>query len=129
MTSGAPAVSGRHQVEEFLAGHPGARAAFERVWSALEDAGGCTVRVSRSQVAFRRRRGFAFLWLPGQYLAQPAAEVVLTIALGRRDPSPRWKEVVHPARGHWIHHLEIHRPDDVDDEVADWLREAAERAG
>jgi hypothetical protein len=116
-------------VEDFFTGYPTGRAVFDRVRSVLEAAGGCEVRVSRSQVAFRRRRGFAYLWLPGQYLARPATEVVLTVALGRHDPSPRWKDVVHPARAHWMHHLEVHGPADVDDEVAGWLREAAERAG
>jgi len=28
-----------------------------------------------------------------------------------------------------MHHLEVAGPDDIDDEVAGWLREAAERAG
>ncbi|GAA0811030.1 DUF5655 domain-containing protein [Spirilliplanes yamanashiensis] len=84
-----------------------------------------TVRVSKSQVAFRRRRGFAFLWLPGQYLAKPAADIVLSIALRRRLRSDRFKEIVHPAAGTWMHHLEIHSVRDVDDEVAGWLREAA----
>ena len=105
------------------------RAVFERVRSVLETVGGCSVRVTRSQVSFRRRRGFAYLWLPGQYLARPAAEVVLTIALGRHDPSPRWKEVVHPAWAHWMHHLEVAELDDINAEAAGWLREAAERAG
>jgi hypothetical protein len=116
-------------IDAFFAGRPVARDAFRRVRSVLEAAGGCTVRVSRSQVAFRRRRGFAYLWRPGQYLRSPSAEVVLSIALGRRDPSPRWKEVAHPAGGHWMHHLEVHDPAEIDAEVEDWLREAAERAG
>jgi hypothetical protein len=54
--------------------------------------------------------------------------VVLSIALGRRDDSPRWKEVAHPSPKHWIHHLEVRDLADIDDEVAGWLREAAERA-
>jgi hypothetical protein len=114
---------------DFFADHPMARGVFDRVASVLADVGGCAVRVSTSQVAFRRRRGFAYLWLPGRYLTRPAAEVVLTVALGRRDPSPRFKEVVHPARAHWIHHLEVHDPAEIDEEVAGWLREAAARAG
>ena len=54
---------------------------------------------------------------------------MLSVALGRLDGSPRWKEVAHPAAAHWMHHLEIHRAADVDAEVEGWLREAAERAG
>jgi hypothetical protein len=66
--------------------------------------------------------------MPGQYLRKSNAEVVLSIALGRFVQSPRFKEVAHPAPGQWMHHLEIQDPRDIDDEVAGWLREAAERA-
>ena len=86
------------------------------------------VRTTRSQVSFRRERGFAYLWLPGRWLAKPGAEVVLSIALDRRDGSPRFKEVVHPAPKVWMHHLEVHALDDVDEQVVDWLREAQAHA-
>ena len=89
---------------------------------------GVTLRVTRSQIAFRRRRGFAWLWLPGQYLRRPAADVVLSIGLGRHLDSPRWKEVAHPAPAHWIHHLEVRAASEIDGEVMEWLLEAAERA-
>jgi hypothetical protein len=115
--------------EEFFADHPAGQAAYDRVCAMLKPIGPYSVRVTKSQVAFRRRRGFAYLWMPGQYLAKPAAEVVLSIALGRQDTSRRFKEVAHPAPRQWMHHLELHRTDDLDDEVAGWLREAAGRAG
>jgi hypothetical protein len=115
-------------VERFFADHPSGLAVFERVSEAVAPAGPVTVRVSRSQVAFRRTRGFAFLWLPGMYLRGPGAEVVLSIALGREVASERWKQVVSPSPGSWMHHLEVGSPEDVDDEVAGWLLEAAERS-
>jgi hypothetical protein len=87
------------------------------------------IRTSRSQVAFRRQRGFAVLWRPGQYLAHPGAEVVLSVLLERCDTSPRWKEVVHPAPRRWQHHLEVHAAADIDEEVRAWLHEAAVAAG
>lgn len=104
--------------EEHLAGHPLALAVLARVRDVLEAAGRVDVRVSRSQIAFRRDRGFAYLWLPGRYLAKPGADVVLSIALGRRDGSPRWKQVVEPVPGQWMHHLEGRDVSEVDDEVA-----------
>jgi Domain of unknown function (DUF5655) len=115
--------------EELFAGHPLALTVFVRVHSVLARLGPVDVRTTRSQVAFRRGRGFAYLWLPGQYLAKPAAEVVLSIALGRHEPSPRFKEVVRPSPKHWMHHLEINDAADIDDEVVGWLREAFERSG
>jgi hypothetical protein len=115
--------------EVHFAGRPVALATLARVRSILDAAGPYAERATRSQVVFRRARGFAWLWDPGRYLAHPTAEVVLSIALGRRDPSPRFKEVVHPSPRHWIHHLEVHDAAAADDEVAAWLREAWERAG
>jgi hypothetical protein len=116
------------QPENFFAGHPDARAVFEKVRFVLNRLGPVEVRTSKSQVAFRRKRGFAFLWIPGRYLSKPTAEVVLSIALGRNDRSPRFKEVVHPAPSQWMHHLEIRDAGDIHDEVVGWLREAADRA-
>lgn len=87
-----------------------------------------TARASTSQVAFRRRRGFAYLWRPAQYLRGPAAEVVLSIALHDALSSPRFKEIAHPARDVWMHHLEIRSVAEVDAEVEQWLLIAADEA-
>jgi hypothetical protein len=114
---------------DLFAGNPLGVEAFMKVSSILDGIGDVEVRTTESQVAFRRKWGFAYLWPPGKYLAKPDAPVVLSIALGRRDDSERWKEVVHPASRHWMHHLEVRRLEDLDEEVADWLIEAAERAG
>lgn len=114
--------------EELLAGHPLALETLGWVRSAVAQLGPAEVRASRSQVAFRRARGFAYLWLPGQYLRTPQADVVLSVVLGRHDGSSRWKEVAHPSRLHWMHHLEVHHAAELDDEVRAWLREAYDRA-
>jgi hypothetical protein len=116
------------KAHEMLGDHPVALRVLERVVSIVERFGPTGVRVSKSQIALRRRRGFAYLWRPRQYLGR-GAEIVLSIALGRRDESPRFKEVVHPSPKHWLHHLEIDDPDGVDAEVVGWLREAFDRAG
>jgi hypothetical protein len=115
--------------EEHFAGHPFAEAVFTWTRDVLTGLGPCDVRATKSQVAFRRRRGFAYVWMPGRYLAHPAAEVVLSVSLPRHDPSPRFKEVVHPTTGQWLHHLEVHDLDDLDAEVEGWLGEAYAAAG
>jgi hypothetical protein len=114
---------------QFFAGSPEGLGFYQRVCRILEELGDYEVRVTKSQVAFRRKRGFAYLWIPERYLRRPVSPVVLSIALGRRDRSRRFKEVVHPSPSHWMHHLEIHEMDDIDDDVAGWLAEAAQRAG
>ena len=54
---------------------------------------------------------------------------VLSVALSRRVESVRVKQVVQPSPRVWMHHLELASPDEVDDEVAGWLREAWAEAG
>jgi hypothetical protein len=51
------------------------------------------------------------------------------VALDRELPSARWKEVVQPASGRWMHHLEVNAAAEVDEEVATWLAEAYRAAG
>ena len=115
--------------EGFFAGSELGLATLARVRDVLATHPDVSERTTRSQVAFRRRTGFAFLWRPEQYLRHPGAEVVLSIGLPRRLGSSRFKQVAHPARTTWMHHLEVHDVGDVDDEVAGWLREAAGGAG
>ena len=50
-------------VDGFYAGHPLARAVHDRVASTIASIGPAEMRVSKSQVAFRRGRGFAYLSL------------------------------------------------------------------
>ena len=86
--------------------------------------GPATVRVTKSQVAFRRRTGFCWVWLPGMYLRNPGAQVVVSLALGHEDTSPRWKQVTQVGDRRWMHHLEVRSPDDVDGQLATWLAAA-----
>lgn len=128
MSSG-PSAAPMLTPEGFFAGSQLGVAVYERVLAVLREVGPVQVRVSKTQVAFRRRRGFAYLWLPERVLGQRAAGiVVLSFALGRADDSPRLKQVVRVAPTHWMHHVEVREVDDVDDEVADWLVEAAAAA-
>ncbi|HEX6325016.1 MAG TPA: DUF5655 domain-containing protein [Jiangellaceae bacterium] len=116
--------------EQFLAGTDSGLAIYRWLQSVLADGGfDFTVSTSKSQVAFRRRRGFAYLWLPGKYLRRPNVDVVLSLALSRELPSGRFKEITRSAPAIWMHHLEVHSVADLDDEMAAWLSEAAEAAG
>lgn len=116
-------------LDEFFARHEEARQLFDALRAAVDALGPAEVRVTRSQVAFRRRRAFAWAWMPGAYLRGPVAPLVLTVALRRRDPSPRWKEVVEPYPGRFTHHLELRSAEEIDGEVRAWLEEAWARAG
>jgi hypothetical protein len=80
-------------------------------------------------LAFRRRRGFAYLWLPVAWARRPGVEVVLSISRSHVVDSTRWKQVAHPSARTWMHHLEVYGVDDLDDEVRSWLHEAYAEAG
>lgn len=111
-------------VVAFFSGQPLGLDAYVWCDDQLQDCAGVTHRVGKSQVAFARRRGFAYLWLPGQYLSKPQAEVVLSLALPERVDSPRWKEIAHPSPRTWMHHLEVQARTDLDGHVAGWLHRA-----
>jgi hypothetical protein len=116
-------------VDDFFEGHDLSRAIYDAVLREVKALGPLELRVSKSQVAFRRRRDFAWVWMPEMYLRRKAAPLVLSLAFRQRDRSPRWKEVVEPKPGRFMHHLELYSPADIDEEVTAWLRDAWEEAG
>ena len=111
-------------LDDFFDGRNESRLIFDTLRDAVDAVGQAELRVTKSQVAFRRRRAFAWAWMPSTYLHGRHAPLVLTISLRRRDSSPRWKEIVEPAPGRFTHHLELHSTTDIDDEVRAWLQEA-----
>lgn len=113
--------------ETFFDGHPEGLALFRAVRRAVEALGEAGVRVTKSQIAFRRRKAFAFVWRPGQYVNNDVP-AVLSIALPRRISSDRIKSVAHPTATVWMHHIELSDPSQVDDEISTWLAEAYENA-
>ena len=118
--------SSDHALDEFFAGRDESRRIFEAVRLAIAAFGPAELRVTRSQIAFRRRTGFAYVWMPGMYLRHAEVPLVLTVGLRRHDNSRRWKQVVEPAPGRFTHHLELRSPAEVDAEVSCWLQEAWE---
>lgn len=68
------------------------------------------------------------MWRPAQYVRSDVP-AVLSIATPQRLESPRFKEVVHPAPGTWMHHLEVREPAAIDAEVREWLRAGVLKRG
>ncbi len=108
-------------LEEYFAGYEPSRQLFDVVRQAIEACGLSEMRVTKSQIAFARRKPFAWLWIPGRYLHREAAPLVLTLGFRQKDPSPRWKEIVEPYPGRFTHHLELYSVTDIDNEVRNWL--------
>jgi len=115
-------------LDEFFTGYEPSRPVFDALLALVDSLGEVELRVSRSQVAFAHRRAFAWAWVPDRYLGGGHAPLVLSVALPERSTSPRWKQIVEPAPGRFMHHLELHAKSDLDDEVLGWLRAARSAA-
>jgi hypothetical protein len=114
-------------LDEFFAGwdpQGASRLIFEKLRAAVDAIGPAELRVTKSQIAFHRRKAFAWAWIPARYLRGNTAPLVLTIGFSARDPSPRWKEIVEPVPGRFTHHLELFSPTEINAEVLAWLENA-----
>ncbi len=116
-------------LDEYFHAYDESRRIFNVLQSMIGSAGPAEMRVTKSQVAFRRKKGFAWAWIPEKSLHRKAAPLVLSLAFRERDPSPRWKEVVEPYPGRFMHHLELYSAADLEVEVQAWLRAAWVQAG
>lgn len=112
-------------LDEFFMDFPDSRPLFDELQRLIDENCPSEMKVSKSQVAFRRNKAFAWAWIPGRYLRGKVAPLVLSVSLPQRDPSPRWKEVVQPAPGRFMHHLELYSLTDLDEQVVEWLRAAS----
>jgi hypothetical protein len=111
--------------ETYLEPYPEAGPIFDAVRLAVRALGGVTEHASTSQIAYRRARTFAWVWVPRKYLRRDGlAPLVLSVALRRRDDSARWKQVVEPRADRFTHHVELRQASEVDDDVHRWLAEA-----
>lgn len=116
-------------IDGFFRNRDDSRQLFEAVLRRVERLGEATIRVSKSQFALRRKKNFAVLWVPGQYLKdRPTAPLVLTLSFATRDSSPRWKEIAEIGPKRFTHHLELYRQEEIDEAVCHWLQIAWEEA-
>ncbi len=116
-------------VNVFFADFPESRSLFDMLMKQVWEPGSFDLRVTKSQIAFHRDHPFAWIWIPEKHLKRKAAPLVLSIVFPERDTSPRWKEIVEPSKGKFMHHLEIHSTRDIDEQVVIWFRRAWTTAG
>lgn len=113
--------------QELFRGHPESLRIYEAIVAAIAVIGPAETRVSKSQIAFRRRKGFAFVWRPGQYVKSEVPAVV-SFSLPKQLHDARIKEAVRPSPGVWMHHVELRNVSEVDDQLRAWLASAYENA-
>jgi hypothetical protein len=114
--------------EAFFAPYPHGLPLLARLRKVLQSFGPVEVNATKTQVSFRARRRFAWLWVPQMALKRGPPDVFLAFGLPYRAASRRIKESVEVRAGLWVHHLRLGSADDLDDEVQGWLRESYEAA-
>lgn len=115
-------------LDEFFGEAVLARRLFDALAAELAKFGKTSIRATRSQIAWRRRRNVAVVWMPGKYLRPPVAPLVLTLSFTQRDASDRWKQVTQVTPRRFTHHLELNHVEDIDAQVRGWLHAAWEAA-
>lgn len=114
--------------KDFFNNYSQALVLYEYFLNEIKGIGSFTISVTKSQIALKRQKTFAILWIPARYLKGKFAPLVLTLSLPTRHPSTRWKEIVEISPRHYTHHLEIFSIEDIDDEVCDWVFQAWENS-
>lgn len=114
--------------EAFFDGCPAGLLLYRAVAREVAAIGEADVHVTKSQIAFRRRHGFAYVWRPAQYVKSDVP-AVLSVALPHEVVSSRCKSVLQVSRDRWMHHIELHEAAEIDAEVRGWLVEAYDHAG
>lgn len=86
-----------------------------------------TVKVQKTQITFTNPRVFAAVsFLPARRKARrPDHYITVTLGLNRRLDSPRVDAASEPYPARWTHHLLISSPEEIDEELMAWVREAA----
>ncbi len=104
------------------AAYPIYEATEAKILSAFPD---IRIKVSKTQVSFYNKYLFAALWPPVRKIkGRPGLYIVLTFGLGYRVEHPRIVESVEPYPNRWTHHVLIAKPEEMDDQIMNWLQEA-----
>lgn len=112
----------------FFDRHPQALPLYEAFAKQVcKEVEGVTVRVQKTQISFSNRHNFAFVsFLPVRKAAErPLIYITITFGLCHRVESPRIDGAVEPYPNRWTHHVMISDPEELDDELMAWVKEAA----
>lgn len=108
-------------VEDYLAGKTALVVSiYETVVEALRDAGEFRIHPQKTRIAFISRMTFG-----GVALGMQWADLSLTLPEPLDDRRIRKLELYGPTS--WGHSIRLQAPEDVDDDVRSWLREALRR--
>lgn len=118
--------------EAFFAEEPEAIALFsalnERILEECGEFGTVSRQFQKTQVSYYNRFQFAALSLLKirRKADMPHPYVTVTFGLGEPCHHPRIGAVTEAAPGRWTHHLLVTSLEEIDDQLMDWLKQAAE---
>ena len=86
------------------------------------------IKVQKTQITFYNSHLFACVSFAKVRKAaeRPDSYIVVTFGLEHRAESPRIDIATEPYPNRWTHHILISEPEEIDDELMAWIREAAE---
>lgn len=113
----------------FFNDHMDALPLYERLEGLiLEQIPDAKIKVSKTQISFSNKRGFAFVSFNPCRRAKERPDVWMTISFGLsyRKDSPRIDSATEPYPNRWTHHVMVGSEEEIDAELMGWIREAAE---
>ena len=93
----------------------------------LEQIPDVRIKVSKTQIGFFNKRGFAFVSFNPCRRAKDRPETWMTVTFGLafRVDGPRIDVATEPYPNRWTHHVTVSRVEDMDGQLLGWIREAA----
>ena len=116
----APELSGEEEI--FFAGNPGELTLYRALRSRLlAEVGEVPIKVSRTQITFSGKYGFAFVSHPRR---KKDKGILVSFGLFHRQASNRILYASEPYPNRWTHHILLASLGEIDDELMGWLKEA-----
>ena len=112
----------------FFNDHMDALPMYERLESlVLAQIPDVKIKVSKTQISFFNKRGFAFVSFNPCRKAKERPAVWMTVTFGLDDQklSPRIDVATEPYPNRWTHHVMVGSTEGIDEELMGWIREAA----
>ena len=113
----------------FFNDHTDALPLYERLEALiLEHIPDVNIKVSKTQISFSNKRGFAFVsFTPCRKTKdRPSIWMTVTFGLNYRMDSPRIDVATEPYPNRWTHHVMVGSEEEIDEELMGWICEAAE---
>ena len=112
----------------FFSEHMDALPLYQRLETLiLEQIPDVRIKVSKTQIGFFNKRGFAFVSFNPCRRAKDRPETWMTVTFGLafRVDDPRIDVATEPYPNRWTHHVTVSRAEDMDGQLLGWIREAA----